>query len=90
MLALHGGQALTGQLERVVPADFLPLAPLPQQRTLQPIGVCLQIEDRIAFRADVALTERVGIVPTNCHEPLRVELEFQAADRFAQWARTEA
>ena len=84
MLTLHGSQALASQRKGRIPADFFPIAAMPAQRMFQPVGIGLQIQNGVALGTDVAMAERIGIVAANGHQTPRIELELQAADRFAK------
>jgi hypothetical protein len=50
----------------------------------KPVRVGFQVEDRIALRTDVALTERIGRIAADGDELMVLVLELEATDGFAQ------
>ena len=59
------GQPVGDQVERLVPADLLPVvAATRRDRPAQPVGVVVHVGERDALGADVAARERVvGVAP---------------------------
>ena len=86
MRLLDRGELGARQREGLVPADRAPCRAFPQHRHVQAIRVGLQVEDRVAFRADMPLAERVGGIAADRRQRAVLELQFQAADRLAQVA----
>ena len=85
------GDAVGDQVERLVPADLVPLAggPVTAYGTTQPVGVVVEVADRDALGADVATGERVVRVAADAgHAPV-VDGELEAADRLADVADTQ-
>ena len=70
----------------LVPArlDKLPIAL--DQWPAQPVRVIVQIFQRRAFRADVAVAEHIGFMAADADDLVIADLEFQSAARFAQRA----
>ena len=89
------GDAVGGEVERLVPGDLHPLVAGsvtdPLDRAPQPVGVLVDVGERHALGADVPARERVVGLPRMevTFGPVRTVLDGQleAADRLAQVAR---
>jgi hypothetical protein len=83
---LDVGEALGGQVERLVPADLREAVADLLERVAQPVGVVLQLGEGHALRADVAAAERILLVAADLEHPLAVVLDLEPAERLAEHA----
>ncbi|EGY01891.1 hypothetical protein AZA_07448 [Nitrospirillum viridazoti Y2] len=58
------------------------------QRCAQPVGVLVQVLERHAFGADVAVAENIGVMPPDTGDGAVHQRDLQAAARLAQGADT--
>jgi len=84
----HRRDAFRGKGERLVPADRAPVRPVAPHRRAQPVRVGLDILQRHCLRADMAAAERIGRIALDRDDAIILDLDRQAADRFAQIAGT--
>jgi hypothetical protein len=81
---LNGCQAFAGQGERFIPANFRPFITCAPHRPVQAVRIAFQIEDGIAFRADVSAAERIGGIAADGDQLFVLVLQLESADGFAQ------
>jgi hypothetical protein len=82
------GEAAVHGRERLLPADLLeaPVRPAPQ-RHAQPVGIVVQLLQRVRLRAEEPLREDVLLVSADRGDVAAVGLDLEATGRLAQGAR---
>jgi hypothetical protein len=74
-------------IERLVPPHTLPSARAPPERKADPLGIDVDVLERVALGADMAAREVVVLVPTYGHHVAIHMPDLQPTHRLAQRAR---
>ena len=72
--------------EGLVPRDLAPLVAVAHHRRPQAVGVVVELAERRALGAEVALAPHVGAVAADAHDALALGLDLEAAHGLAQRA----
>ena len=85
----HAVEQLLAARERLVPGDLAPRVAVAHHRLRGAVGVVVQVAERRALRAEVALRPHVVAVAADQLDVLVLDVDLQAAHALAQRTRHE-